>query len=174
MNLAPQTTQFLIAEADPQGAVVLALLRQAAIEARAMYPELHAKDAPWPSNGPTPPRGIYLVATLDGLAVGMAAHRPMNRFASEVRRMYVHRDFRRRGIALALLAQLESHARAHGFTHLRLETGNRQAPAMRLYASCGFLRIAPFGSHASDPTSVCCEKPLTQGAQSRLVSHKAA
>ena len=49
-----------------------------------------------------------------------------------------------------------------GYTVMRLETGNRQHPAMALYESFGFERIAPFGEYANDPTSVCYEKNLAR------------
>jgi len=43
---------------------------------------------------------------------------------------------------------------------MRLETGNRQHPAMALYESYGFVRIPPFRDNVNDPTSVCYEKPV--------------
>ena len=150
----------VIAEADPQSSEALDLLRLAAIEARALYPEFHTPSDAWPSNDPTPPRGIYLIALADGIVVGMGAHRPLNAVISEVRRTYVHPNFRRLGVAQAVLAKLESHALSQGFTHLRLETGNRQAAAMALYELCGYNRIARFGIYVDDPTSVCYEKSL--------------
>ena len=152
----------VIAEADPQSSEALDLLRLAAIEARALYPEFHTPSDAWPSNDPTPPRGIYLIARADGIVVVMGAHRPLNAVISEVRRMYVHPNFRRLGVAQAVLAKLESHVLSQGFTHLRLETGNRQVAAMALYERCGYTQIAPFGIYADDPTSVCYEKSLGQ------------
>lgn len=60
MNLA----SVVIEHVDPQGHDALALLREASIEARALYPDLHAPEAPWPTNPPTPTRGTYVVAYL--------------------------------------------------------------------------------------------------------------
>jgi putative acetyltransferase len=150
--------QLDIREVNPQGSDALTLLREAAKEARDLYPELHAPDAPWPTNPPTPALGVYLVSYESGQPVGMAAHRPIDAKTTEVRRMYVLRRIRRLGVARALLERLEDHARAAGFTHLVLETGNRQLPAMRLYETCGFTRIEPFGKYTDDPTSVCYGK----------------
>jgi hypothetical protein len=50
-----------IIEVDPKGADALALLHEAANEARKLYPEHFAVDAPWPVNPPTPERGVYLL-----------------------------------------------------------------------------------------------------------------
>jgi putative acetyltransferase len=147
-----------IVTADPQGEAALSLLRQAALEARALYPELHAPGAPWPGNEPTPPGGIYLLAWLDGELGGMGAHRPLDARSTEVRRMFVRESARRRGVARALLEALQAHAIEQGFTRLCLETGFRQQAAIHLYESFGFHRIAPFGPYVGDPTSVCFEK----------------
>lgn len=145
---------------DPQGEAALALLREAAIDARALYPELHDPAAPWPGNAPTPPGGVYLLAFVNGQPLASGALRPLDRPTAEVRRMYVHRAARRQGLARLMLAALETEARALGYTRLRLETGCRQQPAMALYEACGFARIPPFGEYTDDPTSVCFEKAL--------------
>jgi putative acetyltransferase len=149
-----------IGAADPQGEAALSLLRLAAVEARALYPELHAADAPWPGNEPSPPRGIYLLAWLSDELVGMGAHRPLDANSTELRRMFVRADARRHGVARALLEALQAHALSQGFMRLRLETGFRQLPAMRLYESFGFQRIDPFGPYVGDPSSVCFEKHI--------------
>lgn len=149
-----------LVEVDPQGPDALGLLREAAVEARALYPDLLAQDAPWPTNGPTPPGGVYLVAYAGQVPVGCGALRPLEPGVAEVRRMFVTRAFRRQGVASQVLQALEARALERGVTVLRLETGNRQLPALQLYASAGFVRIEAFGPYAGDPTSVCFEKRL--------------
>jgi putative acetyltransferase len=146
---------------DPQGADALALLHDAAVEASALYPELHDPAAPGPTNAPTPSRGVYLVAYLNGEPVACGALRPLDAHTAEVRRMFVRRSHRRRGLASAILEALEKAARDLDYSVLRLETGCRQQPAMSLYEARGFARIAPFGPYVDDPTSVCFEKRLT-------------
>ena len=150
-----------IRQVDPQGADALALLHEAAIEASALYPELHDPAAPGPTNAPTPPRGVYLVAYVNGMAVACGALRPLDAHIAEVRRMFVQRSHRRHGLASTLLQALEQAARNFDYSTLRLETGYRQQPALALYEARGFVRIAPFGPYADDPTSVCFEKRLT-------------
>ncbi|WP_395703116.1 GNAT family N-acetyltransferase [Aquabacterium sp.] len=151
---------YRIAEVDPLGADALKLLRQAAIEARALYPELHVPGSPWPTNAPTPARGTYLVAYLADEPVAMGAHRPIDNQCTEVRRMFVARPARRCGAGRAILQALEIHAQSQGFDQLLLETGFKQLAAMALYESYGFVRIPPFGPYATDPTSVCFSKPV--------------
>jgi len=151
---------LIIKEVDPRGEDALALLRQAAIEARKLYPELHAPDSPWPTNLPTSARGIYLVGYLDDNPVACGAIRPLDLTTAEVRRMYVARSARRRGFARAILRELEAAAARFGYRFMRLETGNRQLSAMAFYELYGFRRIEPFGEYIGDPTSVCYEKAV--------------
>ncbi len=156
--------QLSVVESDPLGPAALALLREAALEAAALYPEFHDPLAPAPSNAPTPPRGAYFVAFDSAVPVGMGAHRPLDELTTEVRCMFVTRYARRQGVARAVLQCIETHARAQGFERLVLETGNRQQPAIGLYRSCGFTPIPPFGVYINDPTSVCFAKSLLPSA----------
>lgn len=145
---------------DPLGAHALTLLAQAAAEARALYPELFAADSPQPTNTPLRPGEVYLVACLDDVPVACGALRRLDASTAEVRRMFVARDARRRGLARAMLDALEQAAVALGYDTLRLETGFRQQPAIALYESAGFARIPPFGAYVGDPTSVCLARRL--------------
>lgn len=70
-----------VVEVDPQGTAALSLLREAAVEVRALYPELFEQDAPWPSNGPNPAGGLYLIAYEGQWAMLLAAlwtYRPLH------------------------------------------------------------------------------------------------
>lgn len=144
-----------IRDVDPQGADALALLDDASIDARALYPELFEDASARATNGPLPPRGIYVVAYAHGRPLACGALHPVDETVAELRRLYVHRDHRRRGLAWAVLDHLKREARRLGYRRLVLETGYRQEAAMQLYESAGFSRTAPFGAYIDDPTSVC-------------------
>ena len=79
---------------------------------------------------------------------------------AEIRRMYVAPAARGRGLSRLVLAALEDEARELGYSFVRLETGDRQPEAIKLYASSGFEPIPRYGSFADDPRSVCFEKRL--------------
>jgi putative acetyltransferase len=88
---------FKIQVVDPQGADALSLLREAALEARELYPEIHVDpNAPLPINPPTPPRGTYLLVYDGAKAIGSGALRPIDESTVEIRRLFVLKEYRRR------------------------------------------------------------------------------
>jgi GNAT superfamily N-acetyltransferase len=114
----------------------------------------------------TPPRGIFVVAELEGEIVGCGALRPHGEGTAEIKRMYVAPSARRRGVARAVLRALEAHAAGFGYRRAILETGTRQQEAMALYESEGWTPIASFGAYRGSPLSRCYEKPLSPRSDS--------
>jgi putative acetyltransferase len=104
------------------------------------------------------PHLTFLVASVDGHALGCGALRPLEPGVGEVKRMFVLPEFRGRGIARQILMALESTARERGYSTLRLETGTRQPEAIGLYRSAGYSKIPCFGEYADDLFSICFEK----------------
>jgi GNAT superfamily N-acetyltransferase len=146
-----------IVEVDPQNAVALSLLREAAVDIRSLYHPECAPGPPWPKNDPLGPRDVYVVLLSDEVAVACGSIRERGAVTAEIYRMYVHRNYRRKGIGRAVLCHLLSEARRLGYKRLLLETGNKQIAAMAFYESFGFRGIPRFGEHVHDPTSVCYE-----------------
>lgn len=110
------------------------------------------------------PHVRFFVACTDGAAVGCAGVALFDGFA-EVKRMYVRDRARGSGAAPALLAQLESTAREAGHSVLKLETGTKQAAAIRFYERSGFRSCGVFGDYVTKPahsisTSLFFEKAL--------------
>ncbi len=83
---------------------------------------------------------IWLAESNDG-TIGCVALRPLPGSIGEVKRMYVDRAWRGRGVGRALLETLIAHARTLGYHHLRLGTLSEMAAARSLYASLGFAPI---------------------------------
>jgi GNAT superfamily N-acetyltransferase len=99
----------------------------------------------------TPPQGIFVIGWDADQAVACGGVRLVTPDVGELKRMYVAPAARRRGIARAMLANLESQARTLGVTRLRLETGLHQPEALSLYASAGYVETEPFGPYAGAP-----------------------
>jgi putative acetyltransferase len=106
----------------------------------------------------------FFIARVEGVPAGCGGVALFADFA-EVKRMYVRETARGRGVAPALLAQIESAARGAALTLLRLETGTRQMAALRFYEREGFRVCPAFGEYAAMApefiaTSVFMEKRL--------------
>ena len=99
---------------------------------------------------------VFLVARQVSEAIGCVGLRRIEDDTAEVERVYVRPAHRGRGISRLLLAGVEDLARRRGFAVARLEAGDLRAAG--LYASSGYVRIAPFGRHPA--RSVCFEKSL--------------
>jgi len=80
---------------------------------------------------------------------------------AELKRMYVLTTARRRGLARALLIELERRATAAGIERIILHTGTEQPEAMSLYETTGYLPMTPFGPYADAPKSRFYAKRLT-------------
>jgi GNAT superfamily N-acetyltransferase len=107
-----------------------------------------------------PVADIFLIARVDGQAVGCGAVRFIDETTAEVKRMYVAPPARGAGVAWRMLSELEAFARGKGATRLVLETGERQPEAIALYERAGFTLIPCFGEYASSKSSRCFEKLL--------------
>ena len=88
-----------------------------------------------------PPRGAIFLAQAGDETIGCVALRPLPESTGEVKRMYVDRAWRGRGVGRALLETLIAHARALGYHHLRLGTIADMTAARSLYHSLGFVPI---------------------------------
>lgn len=118
-----------------------------------------------------PPGGLMLAAHSGDDIVGMGGwrtHGPgpssegLQRGDGEIKRMYVRPGARGRGVARAVLAEIERTAAAHGRRRLVLETGLRQPEAIALYTSAGYRLLVPkFGLYRHEDQSVCMVKDLT-------------
>ena len=107
----------------------------------------------------SPPLGLFLVAYVDGEPAACGGWR-VHDSDVEMKRMYVRPAFRGRGLARALLAELERTAAAAGYARLILETGQRQPEALALYASAGYTPVPGFGYYARSPEAVHLGKEL--------------
>ena len=115
-----------------------------------------------------PPSGSFFVGYLDDVPAVSGAWRRRGdveafgtTVTAEVKRMYVTRSARGRGLARAMLAHLEATAAQAGAEAMVLETGTAQPEAIALYESSGYTRIASFGHYQWSPSNRCFAKPLT-------------
>ena len=102
----------------------------------------------------------FLLAVVDGEAVGCCAVQPLAEGDSELKRMYVVPALRGHGIAGQLMADAERLAVGLGCTRIKLETGVRQPEAIAVYERAGFVPIPTYPPYDTWDLSVCYAKPL--------------
>lgn len=102
-----------------------------------------------------------VVAHIDGQAVGCGAIRPFSEDAMEIKRMYTLREHRGKGIASAIVSELETWTKELGYKYCVLETGKKQPWAISLYKRLGFVEIPNYGKYKDVANSVCFRKNLS-------------
>ncbi len=149
-----------IAELDPFDPRALDLLAQSDAYHQALYPpeSNHLVDPALLR----PPAVCFLGAFEGDTLLGCGAFKRMDddgRYG-EIKRVFVPEAGRGRGVARALMAELERRLRAEGVPLARLETGIHQPEALALYRALDYRERGPFGGYQPDPLSLFLEKSL--------------
>ena len=120
---------------------------------RAYVAELNRRsDIPFdPSNGSTAepyevraPAGAFVVAYLNGEAIGCGAVKHRTGGPSDIKRMWVAESARGLGLGRRLLTTLEQLARDSGASVVQLETNDALVEAIALYRSAGYEEVPAF------------------------------
>ena len=93
-------------------------------------------------------------------AVGIGAYKEYDSQTVEIKRMYTVPEYRGKGIAKAILTELELWAKEEGYTVAILETGYMQKDAIGLYQKLGYQITENFGQYIGIENSVCLKKNL--------------
>ena len=86
------------------------------------------------------PDGFFVVATSDGEPVACGGVQRLPDGAAEVKRMWVHAEWRGAGLGARLLRDLED-ARTRGHTVVRLDTNDTLVEAIAMYERAGYRSI---------------------------------
>ncbi|WP_421945673.1 GNAT family N-acetyltransferase [Pedobacter sp.] len=103
-----------------------------------------------------------VVAYQNQTPVACGAIKPFSDTAVEVKRMFVHPDYRKKGYAAKILTELENWAAELSFSKCVLETGKRQPEAISLYQKVGYQITPNYGQYIGVDNSVCMSKTLSK------------
>ena len=101
-----------------------------------------------------------IVAYVEGIAQGCGCFKQLQHSVVEIKRMFVREEARGKGIASALLKELESWAIELGNTIAILETGTKQIEAIGMYKKSGYSQMDNYEPYIGMPYSVCFQKDL--------------
>jgi putative acetyltransferase len=99
-----------------------------------------------------------LICYENEIAVGIGAYKEYDSNTAEIKRMYVLPEHRGKGIAKAILSELEVWAAEENYTQSILETGFMQVDAIGLYKKLGYTVTENFGQYIGVENSVCMKK----------------
>jgi GNAT superfamily N-acetyltransferase len=95
----------------------------------------------------SPPGGTFVVGYLHGVPVCCGGVKRLDDARCEIKKMYVVPEWRGRGVARALLHELEDTARRMGYPIARLDTGPKQGNAEGLYRAEGYAEVPDFNGN---------------------------
>jgi len=101
-----------------------------------------------------------VVCYQDNTAIGCGAFKEFDSNTVEIKRMFVHPDYRGKGIASTVLKELEIWASEFNYSNCVLETGKNNPEAISLYIKSGYTIISNYGQYQNVDTSVCLKKLL--------------
>jgi putative acetyltransferase len=103
----------------------------------------------------------HVLVVYDGTkAVAGGSFKEFDKETSELKRIFVRKEYRGQGIANELVNSLEQWALSCGYARMILETGEPLAAAMSLYRRLGYTVISNYGQYKNMEKSICMEKKL--------------
>ncbi|MGN0975704.1 MAG: GNAT family N-acetyltransferase [Gemmiger sp.] len=104
------------------------------------------------------PHSAFVIAYAGGKALGCGALRPLDGDTGELKRIYARPN--RLGVGRAVLAALETEARALHYARLVLETRRVNRHAVEFYRKNGWTECPGYGVYAARPEAICFCKTM--------------
>jgi DNA-binding MarR family transcriptional regulator/predicted N-acetyltransferase YhbS len=95
----------------------------------------------------SPPAGAFVVATSDGEPVACGGVQTIGDGVGEIKRMWVHPDWRGAGLGSRLLRHLEGVCRELGHAVVRLDTNGTLTEAVAMYERAGYREIERYNDN---------------------------
>jgi DNA-binding MarR family transcriptional regulator/GNAT superfamily N-acetyltransferase len=95
----------------------------------------------------SPPAGVFVVATSDGEPVACGGVQSLDAGTAEIKRMWVHPDWRGAGLGSRMLRHLEDCARDLGHRRVCLDTNGTLVEAIAMYARAGYLSVERYNDN---------------------------
>lgn len=125
-----------------------------------LWHELKEDQAMYDQYNKVPDIKTAVVIYADDQPIAIGCFKEFARDTIEIKRMYVQKAYRGKGISKMVLSELEKWAAEQGYRFAVLETSIDFTTAKNLYQSNGYFIIPNYGQYAGMEKSVCMRKAL--------------
>ena len=125
-----------------------------------LWNELKEDQATYDPHNKVPDIDTALVIYLNDEPVAIGCFREYDKTTAEIKRMFVKKEHRGKGLSKRILDELEKWAAEKGYQFAILETSIHFAVAKNLYQTNGYSVIPNYGVYEGLPESVCMKKKL--------------
>ncbi len=125
-----------------------------------LWQELNEDQVTYDPFNKVPDLPTAVVLYLNKLPVACGCFKTFDKDTAEIKRMFVDKTQRGRGLSKMILTELESWAIENGFSKTILETSIHFKIARRLYENAGYIIIDNYGPYKGLPDSICMQKKL--------------
>ncbi|MBE6507848.1 MAG: GNAT family N-acetyltransferase [Methanobrevibacter sp.] len=101
---------------------------------------------------------VVILALDNDIAVACASYRTFDDDSVEFKRVYVKKEYRKRGIAYNIITELEKIVIENRFRYSYIITGKNNNAAIKLYEKLNYKLIDNFGQFINDDTVICMKK----------------
>ena len=126
-----------------------------------LWNELNEDQATYDPHNKVPDISTALVIYMDAEPVAIGCFREYDAKTAEIKRMFVKKDFRGKGLSKLILDELEKWAREKNFQFAILETSIHFTVAKNLYQGSGYAIIPNYGVYEGLGDSICMKKKLS-------------
>lgn len=125
-----------------------------------LWVELEEDQATYDQHNKVPGIHTALVAYDGDEPAACGSFKVFDEITVEIKRMFVRKDKRGKGLSKRILEELETWAKEQNYKYSILETSKYFNTAQNLYSSHGYGLVPNYGPYANLPGSVCMKKEL--------------
>lgn len=125
-----------------------------------LWNELQEDQAQYDQYNKVPDLNTVVVVYVNGSPAACGCFKKYSADTIEVKRMYVVKAYRGKGLSKIVLSELENWAMEEGFAYAILETSIHFIPATTLYRKSGYKIIPNYDQYEGLEESVCMKKKL--------------
>lgn len=103
---------------------------------------------------------VVVLAIEEGIAIGCGSFKELDSKSVEIKRVFIEKAYRQRGIATEIIEKLEGIAIEKGYEYGVLETGADNVPAIKTYEKLGYSLMENFGFLKDDNLCISMKKDL--------------